>query len=66
MEEPDIYLGAQLSKMTNSDGQECWGISYEKYCMETVNILEYLFGKFWFKVDTKVCYPSNLSNSTNN
>ena len=52
--------------MTNSDGQDCWGMYYEKYCMATVNNLEYVFGKKWFKVDTKVCYPSNLSNGTNN
>ena len=52
--------------MTNSDGQDCWGMYYEKYCMATVNNLEYVVGKTWFKVDTRVWYPSNFSNSTNN
>ena len=27
IEEPDIYLGKYFSKITNSDGQECWAVS---------------------------------------
>ena len=27
IEEPDMYLGADFSKMTNVNGQECWDMS---------------------------------------
>ena len=36
IEEPNMYLGAELSKMTNFDGQECWDMSYDKYCTSDV------------------------------
>ena len=36
IEKLDMYLGAYFSKTTNIDGQECWGISSDKYCMEAV------------------------------
>ena len=36
LKEPDMYLDTYLSNMTNIDGQECWGISSDKYCMEAV------------------------------
>jgi len=29
MEEPEMYLGADLSKMNNEDGDECWAMSSE-------------------------------------
>lgn len=31
IEEPDMYLEAQLSKIENEDGQLCWEMSSEKY-----------------------------------
>ena len=40
IEEPDMYLVAELSKMTNVDGQECWYVPYEKYCTEVVTYVE--------------------------
>ena len=40
VEEPDTYLGAQLSKMITADGVECWSASSEKYCKAAVeNVL---------------------------
>ena len=30
IEEPDMYLGADFSKMTNVNGQECWDMSSDK------------------------------------
>ena len=36
IEEPDMYLGAELSNMNNVDGQECWAMYYEKYCTAAV------------------------------
>ena len=37
VEEPDMYLGAELSKIANEDGAECWAMSSEKYCIAAVN-----------------------------
>ena len=28
--EPDFYLGATISKMLNSDGDECWAMDSDK------------------------------------
>lgn len=39
-EEPDVYLGASLSKMTNGSGTECWTISSEKYVRAAVANVE--------------------------
>ena len=55
-----MYLGADLSKMTNLNGQEYWDMSSENYCTAAVTNLEYVFGKAWFKVSAKVCYPYEL------
>ena len=30
LQEPDIYLGAELSKITNVDDQYCWAMSSDK------------------------------------
>ena len=40
MDEPDIYLGASLSKMDNVDGDECWAMSSDKYCAAFVTNVE--------------------------
>lgn len=39
-EVPEMYLGAQLSKMTTSEGISCWTISSEKYCKAAVANVE--------------------------
>ena len=35
-----MYLGVQLSKMTDVDGQDCWDMSSDKYCMAEVTNVE--------------------------
>ena len=40
MDEPEIYLGANLSKMDNSEGNECWAISADQYCAAFVTNVE--------------------------
>jgi hypothetical protein len=37
---PTDYLGAQLSKMANANGTECWGQSSDKYVEESVKNVE--------------------------
>ena len=41
IEEPDIYLGAELLDMTRVDGQKCWDMSSEKYCTAATKNVEY-------------------------
>jgi Reverse transcriptase (RNA-dependent DNA polymerase). len=36
MAEPDVYLGADISKMDNEQGHECWAMSSDKYCAAMV------------------------------
>ena len=43
IEEPDVYLGASLSKMINESNKECWAMSADKYCATAVtNVTETL------------------------
>ena len=55
-----MYLGAELSNITSAGGQECWAMSYDKYCTEAVTNVESVFGKALFKVAVEVCYPSEI------
>ena len=36
IEEPEMYLGASLSKMNNETNKECWAMSSDKYCAAAV------------------------------
>ena len=40
IEEPETYLGAELSKMVTANGTECWTMSSEKYCKAAVQNVE--------------------------
>ena len=40
MEEPDIYIGAELSNMDNKHKDECWAMSSKKYCTDMVKNVE--------------------------
>ena len=42
IEEPDMYLGEELPKTKNVDGQDCWYISSDKYCTAAVTNVEYV------------------------
>lgn len=57
MEEPDIYLGASLSKMTNEEGRECWAISSDKYCAAMVKNVEDVLEKKGLRLPSKCVTP---------
>ena len=38
--EPEVYLGASLSKMENEFCDLCWALSSKKYCAALVNNVE--------------------------
>ena len=59
IEEPNMYLGAQLGKMI-IDGVESWTMSTEKYCLESVKNVEAALEKKGLRLPTK-CYTPMLT-----
>ena len=57
IEEPDTYLGADFSNMTNIDGQECWDMYSDKYCMEEVTNMESVLGNRGLRLPPKCVTP---------
>jgi hypothetical protein len=45
MVDPDIYLGAELSKMTNEYGDTAWAMSSTEYCDAMIKNVESIFDK---------------------
>ena len=54
---PEIYLGAELSQMTNEDGKYCWAMSADKYCQAAVNNVEQVLRKKSRKLPTRCVTP---------
>jgi hypothetical protein len=54
VEEPHMYLGAQLGKIT-IDGFECWTMSAEKYVLASVKNVEDVLARRGLRLPTK-CY----------
>ena len=40
IEEPENYLGGDLSKMTTADGRVCWTMPSDQYCKAAVANVE--------------------------
>ena len=57
IEEPDIYLGASLSKMLNETNKECWAMSADKYCAAAVNNVTEVLNKRGLRLPTKCLTP---------
>ena len=55
--EPEIYLGAELSKLTNVDGVECWGLSSDKYVQAAVKNVEQTLLKQSLRLPSKCVTP---------
>ena len=48
-----MYLGAELSNMTNVEGQECWDLSYKNYCTEAGTNVESVLEKHGLRLPPK-------------
>ena len=59
--EPEIYLGAELSKLDNIDGDECWTASSDKYCQAAVKNVEDILLKQQQRLPSKC--PSPIQNT---
>ena len=60
IEEPEVYLGASLSKMQNESGYECWAMSSDKYCAAAVANVSEVLEKKGLRLPSKCLTP--LSN----
>ena len=56
IEDPDLYLGAQLGKI-DVDGVECWTMSAEKYVDASVTNVEESLAKKGLRLPGKVWTP---------
>ena len=45
IEEPSVYLGASLTKMTNVNKDECWVMSSDPHCQAAVKNIETTLAK---------------------
>lgn len=57
MEEPEMYLGSEVSKMNNENGDECWALSSDKYCAAMVKNIEETLGKRGLRLPSKCSLP---------
>jgi hypothetical protein len=57
MAEPDVYLGAEISKMDNEQGRECWAMSSDKYCAAMVKNVEDVLQKKGLRLPSKCTTP---------
>jgi hypothetical protein len=57
MAEPDVYLGAEISKMDNEQGHECWAMSSDKYCAAMVKNVEDVLQKKGLRLPSKCTTP---------
>ena len=58
MEVPTVYLGADLSKMDNSQEDSCWAMSSEKYCSAFVSNVEETLKKKGLRLPSKCITPT--------
>ena len=57
IEEPDTYLGAELSKMDNEQGDLCWAMSSDKYCAAMVKNVEETLERKGLRLPSKCLSP---------
>ena len=55
---PDSYLGADLSRMYNEQGDECWAISSNKYCAAMVKNVEESLAKKGLRLPSRCVTPT--------
>ena len=57
IEDPKMYLGADLSKMLNVDGDECWSMSSDTYCQAAVKNVAEVLEKMGLRLSSKCSTP---------
>ena len=57
MDVPDNYLGADLSRLDNEDGDLCWGMSSDRYCQSLVTNIESVLAKKGLRLPSRCITP---------
>jgi hypothetical protein len=57
MTEPDVYLGAEISKMDNEQGHVSWIMSSDKYCATMVKNVEDALQNKGLRLPSKCAMP---------
>ena len=57
IEEPDVYLGASLTKINNESGHACWAMSSDKYCAAAVDNVTEVLEKKGLRLPSKCLTP---------
>ncbi len=57
IEEPDVYLGATIAKMSLDNGKMCWTMSPEQYVKAAVNNVEEDLAKHGKRLPSKCVTP---------
>ena len=57
IEDPDMYLGADFSNITNVYDQECWDMYSENYCTAAVTNVESVLEKRGLRLPKKCVTP---------
>ena len=59
IEEPETYLGANISKMVNCEGTECWCMGADDYCSAAVATVEDYLKEKGLRLPSKCPTPMN-------
>ena len=57
VEEPTVYLGAEITKMSNETNKECWEMSSNKYCAAAVDNVSECLRKKGLRLPTRCVTP---------
>jgi hypothetical protein len=57
MEEPESYLGGDLSKIDNVEGKPCWSMLSDKYCSAMVKNVEHILQKKGLRLQSECPAP---------
>ena len=58
IDEPSVYLGANITKMVNEEGKECWAMGADDYCASAVQNVEKVLADKGLRLPSKCITPT--------
>ena len=58
IEEPSLYLGANITKMVNEEGKECWAMGADDYCASAVQNVEKVLANKGLRLPSRCITPT--------
>ena len=58
IEEPSVYLGANITKMVNEEGKECWAMGADDYCASAVQNVEKVLADKGLRLPSRCITPT--------